>query len=150
MPSRLRLRLCLSAIALLAACHIEKRVPAGPVQEEETIRAVILRYYHGALNQDSAAVANAVSDSVQVVFERDGAWQHIHGAAAWARATARAAAVHVGEPSRIDIRQEDDLASAWVQERGATSARTSHLLLQRVGGNWQIGGIATVPSTSSR
>ena len=148
MPSLLRL--CLPAIALLAACHIEKRVPAGPVQEEETIRAVILRYYHGALDQDSAAVANAVSDSLQVLIAADGSWQRIHGAAAWAQAAAKAATVHVGEPSRIDIRQEDDLASAWVQERGPASSRTSHLLLQRAAGTWEIGTIATVPATSSR
>jgi hypothetical protein len=147
MPSLLRL--CLPAIALLAACQIEKRVPAGPVQEEETIRAVVLRYYHGALDQDSAAVANAVSDSVQVVIEGGGEWRHVHGAAAWAQASAHAPAVHVGEPSRIDIRQEDDLASAWVQERGPAIARTTHLLLQREAGTWEIGSIATVPVTSS-
>ncbi|HET7109772.1 MAG TPA: hypothetical protein VFI41_02775, partial [Gemmatimonadales bacterium] len=70
-------------------------------------------------------------------------------AAAWAQAAAHAPAVHVGEPSRIDIRQEDDLASAWVQERGPAIARTTHLLLQREAGTWEIGSIATVPVTSS-
>ena len=148
MPSLLRL--CLPAVVLLAACRIEKRVPAGPVQEEETIRAVILRYYHGALDRDSSAVANAVADSVQVVVESAGSWQHVHGAAAWARAAARAGTVHVGEPSRIDIRQEDDLASAWVQERGTTTGRTTHMLLQREAGTWEIGSIATVPAMSGR
>lgn len=148
MPSLLRL--CLPAIALLAACQIEKRVPAGPVQEEETIRAVVLRYYHGALDQDSAAVANAVSDSVQVAIEGGGIWRHVQGATAWAHAAARSPAVHVGEPSRIDIRQEDDLASAWVQERGPTVARTTHLLLRRQAGTWEIGSIATVPAAPGR
>lgn len=148
MPSLLRL--CLPALALLAACRIEKRVPAGPVQEEETIRAVILRYYHGALDHDSAAVANAVSDSVQVTIESGDGWRHVRGATAWAQAAARAASVHVGEPSRIDIRQEDDLASAWVQERGPAAARTTHLLLEREAGTWEIASIATVPASSSR
>ena len=121
MPSLLRL--CLPAIALLAACHIEKRVPAGPVQEEETIRAVILRYYHGALDQDSAAVANAVSDSLQVLIEADGSWQRIHGAAGWGQNSERA--LRAQQPA-IFLNRAEEIAKHVLGDGSATGVeRTS-------------------------
>ena len=143
-------RLLVVALTLLPGCRIEKRVPAGPVQEEETIRAVVLRYYHGALDRDSSAVANAVAESLRAVVESGGEWRQVSGSARWAQLAAGPTGVHVGEPSRIDIRQEDDLASVWVQEHGAVTGRTTHLLLQRVAGTWEIVSIATVPGAGGR
>lgn len=142
--------LLLVVLALVASCHIEKRVPAGPMQDEETIRAVILRYYRGALTQDSTAVANAVADSVNAEIEADGHWQQVRGAGPWAHIAAGAGPVHISEPSRIDIRQEDDLASAWVQARNTTGSEMTHLLLRRQAGTWEIISVATAPSTAGR
>jgi len=137
-------------LVLLASCHIEKRVPAGPIQDEETIRAVILRYYRGALGQDSAAVANAIADSVNAEIETDGHWEQVRGAGRWARIAAGAGPIHVSEPTRIDIRQEADLASAWIQARGTTGSETTHLVLRREAGTWEIISIATAPASPGR
>jgi len=133
-------------LALLSSCRIEKRIPTGPVKEEEAIRTTILAYYDAALARDSALVAHAVADSVDAAVESGGAWRRFHSAGTWARVVAGAEPVHVGEPSRIDIRAEGGLASAWVQARGPSGGEMTLVALQRVAGAWVITSVAVTPA----
>jgi hypothetical protein len=132
----------LVVLLLLVACRIEKHVPAGPVQEEEAIRDVVLRYYRGALNGDSSAVANALSDSVAVVQQDRDGWHRTRGATGWIRSAIAGPGTPGAEPTRIELKRDGDVASAWVASREPSGTSSTHFVLQRVGGAWEIVFIA--------
>jgi hypothetical protein len=136
----------LAVLLLLAACRIEKHVPAGPVQDEEAIRSVILRYVRGALQGDSAAVSNALGDSVVVLRQDRDGWHRTVGAVAWSHRTAAGTDTPGGEPTRVEVRQDGDVASAWASSRELATSGTLHFQLRRVDGTWEIVFLA-IPAT---
>lgn len=139
-------RLLLLAVVLAAACHIEKRVPPGSVQDEETIRTTVLDYYHALAGRDTVGLRAVLSDSVRVILEQDGRWRSVTGARAWVATVMRDEQLPETEPGRLDIRQEGDLASAWLAYRTGDAQEVMHALLQRDTGVWRIVSLSIAPA----
>jgi len=164
--NRVDLRLAALAVAMLAAaggCRIEDRTPTGTRRDEDTIQHLISRYARGLSQRDWAGVRalfwqdgtyagpigpGAPSDHHQMV-PIDVALRVFDG---WLRGV---------EPAnfdvrilRTDLRQEGDLAGAWVVSRRRTPAGPSaqerdwieHLVLRRIDGDWRILTVAVVSS----
>jgi SnoaL-like protein len=165
------LRLAALWIGLLAVtgCRIEDRTPTGTRRDEDTIQHLISRYARRLSQRDWTGVRS--------LFWQDGTYagplgpgvpSGYHQATSidvtlrmldrWLRGVERQNfEVRV---LRTDLRQEGDLAAAWVTTRrrtpsGPTSVERDwieHLVLRRIDGDWRIlsVAVASVPKGSAR
>jgi hypothetical protein len=156
-----RLRFAIVAVLAVSACRIEDRTPAGSRRDDEAIRAVLAQYYRDVASHDWAASRALFWDSATVGvrgISPDTAWRDFRSADAYHRHLARVY-VDGGQPRlsvrifRLDLRQEGDLASAWVTTRrrplpgeGRAEVGTSdNVVLRRDGGSWRILALASMP-----
>lgn len=165
------LRLAALWIGLLAfsGCRIEDRTPAGTRRDEDTIQHLLSRYALRLSQRDWSGVRS--------LFWQDGSYAGPIGPGAPAdyhQAISIDAALRVlerwlrgVEPQnfevrvlRTDLRQEGDLAAAWLVTRrrtpsGPTSIErdwTEHVVLRRIDGDWRIlsVAVASAPRGSAR
>jgi hypothetical protein len=159
------LRLAALGLAILAAggCRIEDRTPTGSRRDEDTIQHLISRYARGLSQRDWRGVRS--------LFWQDGSYAGPIGPGApsdYHQAVPIDAALRVYEhwlggvePAnfdvrilRTDLRQEGDLAAAWVVTRRRTPSGpgamerdwVEHLVLRRIDGDWRILSVAAVSS----
>ena len=166
-----RLRLAALAIGFLAVtgCRIEDRTPTGTRRDEDTIQHLLSRYAQRLSLRDWSGVRS--------LFWQDGTYAGPVGPGApsdYHQAVSVDAALRVldrwlrgVEPQnfdvrvlRTDLRQEGDLAAAWLVTRRRTpSGPTSierdwieHLVLRRIDGDWRILSVAvgSAPRGSTR
>jgi hypothetical protein len=159
--SRLRLvALCLGILAS-GGCHIEDRTPAGSRRDEDRIQNLIGSYARSLSARDWTGVRS--------LFWQDGTYAGPIGPGApidHHQAISIDAALRVldlwlqgAEPRnfdvrivRTDLRQEGDLAAAWVVTRrripaGSISTERDwieHVVLRRIDGDWRILSVAAV------
>jgi len=162
--SRLR-SLALVAAVVLGACRIEDRTPTGTRRDEDAIRSVLASYYQSRGQRDWSGSRALFWDSATVELRStppDTAWRDFHSADAYHQYLAR---TYAGDRSsaiavrmfRLDIRQQGDLAGAWVVTRRRPLAgegrdevgTVDHLLLRRQGGAWRIVNYASTPDLPS-
>lgn len=154
--------LCVGLLGSLG-CRIEDRTPTGTRRDEDTIHQLLSSYERGLSRRDWAGVRSlfwqdgtysgpigpgAPLDSHQVV-SIDAALRVLER---W---------LHGVEPEnfdarilRTDLRQQGDLAAAWVITRrripsGPRSVErdwVEHLVLRRIDGDWRILSVAVVSS----
>ncbi|HET6796080.1 MAG TPA: nuclear transport factor 2 family protein [Gemmatimonadales bacterium] len=159
------LRLAALGLAILAAggCRIEDRTPTGSRRDEDTIQHLISRYARGLSQRDWRGVRS--------LFWQDGSYAGPLGPGApsdYHQAVPIDAALRVyehwlrgAEPAnfdvrilRTDLRQEGDLAAAWVVTRRRTPSGpgalerdwVEHIVLRRIDGDWRILSVAAVSS----
>ena len=152
-------------LAILAAggCRIEDRTPTGTRRDEDTIQHLLSRYARGLSQRDWTGVRS--------LFWQDGSYAGPIGPGAPAdhhQAVPIDAALRsfdhwlVGvEPAnfdirilRTDLRQEGDLAAAWLVTRRRTPSGPGaierewieHLVLRRIDGDWRILSVAAAAS----
>jgi hypothetical protein len=155
-------RLLLAALGLglvaVVGCRIEDRTPAGTRQDEDALQSLLARYsrnlaernwadvrglfwgegsYSGPLVPRSVGRAVSIDSALRVIaFTVNGAQSQSYD-------------VRV---LRTDLRQDGDLASAWITIRrrmplpGASGwverDWVEHLVLRRIGGRWRIISVA--------
>jgi hypothetical protein len=167
--SRLRLRALCVCVLAVGACQIEDRTPTGTRRDEETIQHLISHYARSLSARDWTGLRS--------LFWQDGTYAGPLGPGAptsYHQAMSIDVALRVldrwlqgAEPRnfdvrvlRTDLRQEGDLAAAWV----VTSRRTpsgstfierdwiEHVVLRRIDGDWRILSVAAVsaPQGSAR
>jgi SnoaL-like protein len=158
-------------IGLLAVtgCRIEDRTPTGTRRDEDTIQHLISRYARRLSQRDWTGVRS--------LFWQDGTYAGPLGPGApvgYHQATSIDVALRTLDRwlrgverqnfevrvLRTDLRQEGDLAAAWVTTRrrtpsGPTSVERDwieHLVLRRIDGDWRIlsVAVASVPKGSAR
>lgn len=166
-----RLRLVALCIGVLAAggCRIEDRTPTGTRRDEDRIQHLISRYAWSLSARDWPGVRS--------LFWQDGMYAGPIGPGAptdYHQAVSIDAALRVLDRwlkgaerrnfdvrvLRTDLRQEGDLAAAWVVTRrrtpsGPTSTERDwieHVVLRRIDGDWRILSVAAVsaPRGSAR
>jgi SnoaL-like protein len=143
----------------LTGCRIEDRTPAGSRRDEDTIQHLLSRYARRLSQRDWTGV--------RTLFWRDGTYAGPIGPGAlsdshqaisiddalkildrWLRGVERQNFdVRV---LRTDLRQEGDLAAAWVVTRrrtpsGPTSVERDwieHVVLRKIDGDWRILSVA--------
>jgi hypothetical protein len=143
----------------LGACRIEDRTPSGTRRDEDRIQHLISGYARGLSERDWTGVRS--------LFWQDGTYAGPIGPGApsdYHQAVPVDAALRVLErwlrgaaPEnfdvrvlRTDLRQEGDLAAAWLVTRrrtpsGSTSIErewVEHLVLRRIDGDWRILSVA--------
>jgi len=143
---RLRLALVTLAAILQPACRIEDRSPEGSRRDEEQIRGVIAAYYDGVGSQSWASARPLFWDSatVQVRAANDTAWRQFRDPDAYGAFLAVRPGPHIAaRPIRMDARQEEDVATVWVEvRRGEGGERTAeHFALRKMDGAWRIVGM---------
>ena len=144
---------------MLAGCRIEDRTPTGTRRDEDTIQRLINRYARGLTRRDWG--------SVRSLFWQDGTYAGPVGSGA---PSDRHQAVPIDaalqtldrwlrgvEPQnfevrvlRTDLRQEGDLAAAWVVTRrirpsGPTRTESEwmeHIVFRQIDGDWRILSVA--------
>ena len=153
---------------LIAGCRIEDRTPTGTRRDEDTIQRLINRYARGLTRRDWG--------SVRSLFWQDGTYSGPIGPGAGAESPSnRHQAVPInmalqtldrwlrGVESqnfevrvlRTDLRQEGDLAAAWVITRRVTPSgptRTEvewqeHMVFRQIDGDWRILSVAVASPT---
>ena len=162
-----RLLLAAACIGALAGCRIEDHTPAGTRRDEVAVQDVLARYSRGLDRRDW--------DQVRTLFWRNGTYS--------GPLIPRTAGNPVGidsalgifsrtldghEPStfqvrsmRTDVRQEGDVAAAWVTFRRRTPVPgagvverdwVEHVVLRRIGTSWRILSVAgsSVPRGTPR
>ena len=162
-----RLLLAAACIGALAGCRIEDHTPAGTRRDEVAVQDVLARYSRGLDRRDW--------DQVRTLFWRNGTYS--------GPLIPRTAGNPVGidsalgifsctldghEPStfqvrsmRTDVRQEGDVAAAWVTFRRRTPLAgagvverdwVEHVVLRRIGTSWRILSVAgsSVPRGTPR
>jgi hypothetical protein len=159
--SRLRLAALGTGLLLLIGCRIEDRTPTGTRRDEDRIQHLISRYARDLSARDWAGVRS--------LFWQDGSYAGPIGPGAptdYHQAVSIDAALRVmehwlrgAEPGnfdvrvlRTDLRQEGDLAAAWVVTRRRTPSGSTalendwieHLVLRRIDGDWRILSVAAV------
>lgn len=147
-------RLCLAGSAVLMAvwaCQIEDRTPTGTRRDEAAIEEVLTAYHQRLSTGDRAAVRelfwpNAIY-SVGRIARLDSVLPRLLVAA-----TPDGGSPNEVRMVRVDLRQEGDLAAAWValrRQAPGTSAPQSdwmeHFVLRRGSGGWRIASIALAP-----
>jgi hypothetical protein len=166
-----RLRLAALGLGLLltAGCRIEDRTPTGTRRDEDRIQHLISRYARSLSARDWSGVRS--------LFWQDGTYAGPIGPGAptdYHQAVSIDAALRVLDRwlrgaerknfdvrvVRTDLRQEGDLAAAWVVTRrrvpsGSSSSEsdwTEHVVLRRIDGDWRILSVAAVsaPRGSAR
>jgi hypothetical protein len=146
--------LCLGAAA---GCRIEDHTPTGTRRDEVAVQEVLARYTRGMDRQDW--------DQVRALFWRNGTYSGPLVPRSTGHAVSIDSALRVidrtlgsSDPStfqvrslRTDLRQEGDLATAWVTLRrtaplagGEPVERdwVEHLVLRRIGSSWRILSVA--------
>jgi hypothetical protein len=165
------LRLAALGIGFLAVtgCRIEDRTPTGTRRDEDTIQHLLSRYAQRLSARDWSGVRS--------LFWQDGSYAGPIGPGApsnYHQAISIDAALRVLERwlrgverqnydvrvVRTDLRQEGDLAAAWLVTRrrtpsGPTSVErdwVEHVVLRRIDGDWRIlnVAVASTPRGSSR
>lgn len=153
----------------LGGCRIEDRTPTGTRRDEDKIQHLISRYARRLSERDWTGVRS--------LFWQDGTFAGPIGPGApsdYHQAVSIDAALRVldrwlrgVEPRnfdvrvlRTDLRQEGDLAAAWVVTRrriplGSTSTErewVEHVVLRRIDGDWRILSVAaaSAPRGSAR
>lgn len=158
-------------IGLLAVsgCRIEDRTPTGTRRDEDTIQHLLSRYARHLSQRDWSGVRS--------LFWQDGTYAGSVGPGSpsdYHQAISIDAALRVldrwlrgVEPQnfdvrvlRTDLRQEGDLAAAWVITRRRTPSGPTaierdwveHVVLRRIDGDWRILSIAvaSTPRGSAR
>jgi SnoaL-like protein len=167
--SRLRLAALWVGVLICAGCRIEDRTPTGTRRDEDRIQHLISLYARSLSTRDWAGVRS--------LFWQDGTYAGPIGPGAptdYHQAVSIDAALRVMDRwllaagprnfdvrvLRTDLRQEGDLAAAWVTTHrrvpaGATSTErdwVEHVVLRRIDGDWRILSIAAVsaPAGSER
>lgn len=159
--------LLVGALCLAAGCRIEDRTPAGTRRDEVAVQDVLARYTRGLDRRDW--------DQVQSLFWRNGTYSGpliprsagnpvpIDSALG---IFARTLDIHEASTFQVrslrtDIRQEGDVAAAWVTFRRRTPLAgagvverdwVEHLVLRRIGSGWRILSVSgsSVPRGSPR
>jgi SnoaL-like domain len=159
--SRLRLAALCIGVLVAGGCQIEDRTPTGTRRDEDRIQHLISRYARNLSARDWPGVRS--------LFWQDGTYAGPLGPGApttYHQAVSIDAALRVldgwlqgAEPRnfdvrvlRTDLRQEGDLAAAWVVTRrrtpsGSTSTERDwieHVVLRRIDGDWRILSVAAV------
>jgi hypothetical protein len=162
-----RLLLAAACLGAAAGCRIEDRTPEGTRRDEVAVQDVLARYTRGLDRRDW--------DQVRSLFWRNGTYSGplIPRSAGNPVSIDSAVQVFAGtlegqEPStfqvrslRTDIRQESDVAAAWVTLRRRTPLAgagmverdwVEHVVLRRIGSSWRILSVAgsSVPRGSPR
>jgi hypothetical protein len=144
-------------------CRIEDRTPTGTRRDEDRIHQLLGRYARGLSQRDWAGVRS--------LFWQDGMYSGPIGPGAPAnyhQAVSIDTALHVldrwlrgVEPQnfdvrilRTDLRQQGDLAAAWLITRrripaGSTGMErewVEHVVLRRIDGDWRLLNVALVSS----
>lgn len=167
--SGLRLAALWMGFLAVTGCQIEDRTPTGTRRDEETIQHLLGRYARQLSQRNWSGVRS--------LFWQDGTYAGPIGPGApsdYHQAVSIDAALRVldrwlrgVEPPnfdvrvlRTDLRQEGDLAAAWVVTRrrtpsGATSIEREwmeHIVLRRIDGDWRIlsVAVASTPRGSAR
>jgi hypothetical protein len=143
----------------VSGCRIEDRTPTGTRRDEDSIQRLIVRYARGLSRRDWG--------SVRALFWQDGSYAGPIGPGAPAnyhQAVSITAALQSYdrwlrgvEPQnfdvrvlRTDLRQEGDLAAAWVVTHRVTPAGPGriegdwleHIVFRRIDGDWRILSVA--------
>jgi hypothetical protein len=159
--SRLRLAALCIGVLIAGGCRIEDRTPTGTRRDEDRIQHLISRYARSLSARDWGGVRS--------LFWQDGTYAGPLGPGAptnYHQAVSIDAALRVLDRLllgaerrnfdvrvlRTDLRQEGDLAAAWVVTRrrtpsGSTSTERDwieHLVLRRIDGDWRILSAAAV------
>jgi SnoaL-like protein len=167
--SRLRLAALWIGILLIGGCRIEDRTPTGTRRDEDRIQHLLNRYARSLSTRDWTGVRSLFwQDGIYAGPIGPGAPTDYHQAVSidaalrvldrWLRGSERRNFdVRV---LRTDLRQEGDLAAAWVVTRrrvpsGSTSTERDwieHVVLRRIDGDWRILSVAAVagPRGSAR
>ncbi len=143
----------------MAGCSIEDRTPTGTRRDEDTIQRLINRYARGLTRRDWGGVRSLFwQEGVYAGPVGPGAPTNRHQAVSidaalqtldrWLRGVERQNFdVRV---LRTDLRQEGDLAAAWVITRRVNPAGPSraegewmeHMVFRRIDGDWRILSVA--------
>ena len=162
-----RLLLAAACLGAAAGCRIEDRTPEGTRRDEVAVQDVLARYTRGLDRRDW--------DQVRSLFWRNGTYSGplIPRSAGNPVSIDSAVRVFAGtleghEPStfqvrslRTDLRQESDVAAAWVTLRRRTPLAgagmverdwVEHVVLRRIGTSWRILSVAgsSVPRGTPR
>lgn len=162
--SRLRLAALWIGVLLVGGCQIEDRTPTGSRRDEDRIQQLISRYARNLSARDWTGVRS--------LFWQDGTYAGPIGPGAptdYHQAVSIDAALRVMDRwlqgaerrnfdvrvLRTDLRQEGDLAAAWVVSRRRTPAGSTsterdwieHLVLRRIDGDWRILSVAAVSAS---
>jgi hypothetical protein len=159
--SRLRLAALCIGVLIAGGCRIEDRTPTGTRRDEDRIQHLISRYARSLSARDWAGVRSLFwQDGTYAGPLGPGAPTNYHQAVSidvalrvldrWLLGAERRN-FHV-RVLRTDLRQEGDLAAAWVVTRrrtpsGSTSTERDwieHLVLRRIDGDWRILSAAAV------
>jgi hypothetical protein len=156
------------AFLLIASCSIEDRTPTGTRRDEDTIQRLINRYARGLTRRDWG--------NVRSLFWQDGTYAGPVGPGAGAGSPSnrhQAVPIDVALQTldrslrgvevqnfdvrvlRTDLRQEGDLAAAWVITRRVTPSgptRTEvewqeHMVFRQIDGDWRILSVAVASPT---
>ena len=146
---------------LVAGCHIEDRAPSGSRHDDDAIRSVLATYYQSLGTHNWVRSRELFADSATVEVRRtapDSVWRdfrspdayHVYLSRRYSGARGGAIAVRM---FRVDIRQQGDLATAWVVTRrrpmegeGRDELGTADImLLRRERGAWRILSYASTP-----
>ena len=162
-----RLLLAAACLGAAAGCRIEDRTPEGTRRDEVAVQDVLARYTRGLDRRDW--------DQVRSLFWRNGTYSGplIPRSAGNPVSIDSAVRVFAGtleghEPStfqvrslRTYLRQESDVAAAWVTLRRRTPLAgagmverdwVEHVVLRRIGSSWRILSVAgsSVPRGTPR
>jgi hypothetical protein len=162
-----RLLLAAACVGALAGCRIEDHTPAGTRRDEVAVQDVLARYARGLDRRDW--------DQVRSLFWRNGTYSGpliprsagnpvpIDSALGIFARTLDAyeASTFQVRSLRTDIRQEGDVAAAWVTFRRSAPLAgagvverdwVEHVVLRRIGSGWRILSVSgsSVPRGSPR
>lgn len=162
-----RLVLAAACLGAAAGCRIEDHTPAGTRRDEVAVQDVLARYTRGLDRRDW--------DQVRALFWRNGTYSGPLIPRSTGNPVSIDSALRVfsrnldgHEPStfqvrslRTDLRQEGDVAAAWVTLRRRTPLAgagvverdwVEHVVLRRIGSSWRILSIAgsSVPRGTPR
>ena len=162
-----RLLLVAACVGASAGCRIEDHTPAGTRRDEIAVQDVLARYTRGLDRRDW--------DQVRSLFWRNGTYSgpliprsagnpvsidSALGIFAFTLGGHEAGTFQV-RSMRTDLRQEGDVAAAWVTLRRRTPLAgagvverdwVEHVVLRRIGSSWRILSVAgsSVPRGSPR
>jgi hypothetical protein len=165
MPNR-RFALLAAAVLGLASCRIEDRSPTGSRRDDAAIQRVLLEYHRSLAAHDWERARELVWRGATYAGIADG---RSGGAGASNEILPLDSLfVRMGRPAagtghpddiqivRVDLRQQGDLATAWVTTRRAGAGAAGegnwleHFVLRRIGDGWRILGIARPSASAGR
>lgn len=156
---RLRTLVFAGAVVACAACHIEDRTPAGSRRDDAAIQAVLAEYHRDLAARDWRRAGDlAWRGATYAGVAAAGAGGPVNRVVPLDSALAELAhQVDAVDPEtfdvrilRTDVRQEGDLAAAWVATRrrvhhgGRVTEEewVEHFVLRRIAGGWRILNVA--------